>query len=97
MKRDNSNGRGGSGDTEFNTMKVHCSNNDFDDEDMSVVSGHSSVRERIGEKETAIVNLSKVLVFLSICILAILIGYVTRSFLESQDKTEYQTEVRVVF
>ena len=71
---------------------------DFDDEDIccdsSVVSGQSSVREAIGEKETTLVNFSKVLVFFSICIMAILIGYVARSFLASREKTQYQTEVR---
>lgn len=71
----------------------------FDEEDLhgepSDMSMHdNSVREKIGGKETTMVNLSKIVVFVSICILAVLIGFITKSFLESQEKREYQTQVR---
>ena len=82
--------------TDFSSMKID-SHKGFRDDDMnedtsSVASGQSSVREPIGKKETALVNFSKLLVFFSICILAILIAYLARSFLQSQEETKYQTE-----
>ena len=61
--------------------------------DSSFGSRQSHGHTVIGEKETKLVNLSKVLVAAAFCIVACLIGFVTHAFLKNQEETAYNDQV----